>query len=267
MTSGVSSWLLKGALIYFGAPMLIPVPNIIIFQYNPESLTRSLTPWQPPSKRVFAEYDEKGNLKNESELKAYNEQLAKLSQPYDPTETFNLTLELDATDALEQPDSHPVAVATGVSDWLAAIEMLLYPPGDSLLGGLLGSVSGAVSFSAGGLSVGGGASPDTEQLSRKDAPIVLFFWGPGRIVPVRITTMSIEEQQFSPLLYPTRAKVTLGIRVLDLDDLVQVTGDPATGAAADLARACYKFTRAQKEVLATANLANGVESIISMLPI
>jgi hypothetical protein len=37
--------------------------------------------------------------------------------------------------------------------------------------------------------------------------------------------------------------------------------------AADLARACYKFTRGQKEVLATANLANAVESIIGMLPI
>lgn len=267
MTSGVSSWLLKGALIYFGAPMLVPVPNIIIFQYNPETMTRSLTPWQPPAKRVVAEYDEHGNLKNEGELKAYNETLAKLSQPYDPAETFSLTLELDATDALEQPELHPVAVATGIADRLAAIEMLLYPPGDSLLGGLLGSVSGAVSFSSSGLNVGGGASIDAEQLKRKDVPIVLFFWGPGRIVPVRITTMSIEEQQFSPLLYPTRAKVTLGLRVLDLDDLVQVTGDPATGATVELAKACYTFTRAQKEVLATANLANGVESIIGMLPI
>jgi hypothetical protein len=267
MGSSVSPWLLKGALIYFGAPMLIPVPNIIVFQYNPETMTRTLTPWQPPAKRVVAEYDEHGNLKNESELKAYNETLAKLSQPYDPAETFSLVLELDATDALEHPETHPVAVATGVADRLAAIEMLLYPPGDSLLGGLLGSVSGSVSFSAGGLSIGGSAGADSEQLQRKDAPIVLFFWGPGRIVPVRITTLSIEEQQYSPLLYPTRAKATIGLRVLDLDDLVQVTGDMATGAAADIARACYKFTRGQKEVLATANLANSVESIIGMLPI
>ena len=62
------------------------------------------------------------------------------------------------------------------------------------------------------------------------------------------------------------APATLGVRVLTIDDLVQVTGDPATGAAADLARACYKFTIAQKKVLATANLLNGVESIIGMLP-
>jgi len=265
-----SPFLLKGALIYFGAPMLIPVPNIIVFQYNPETMTRSLTPWQPPAKRVVPvvpEVDTSGNLKNESELKAYNETLAKLSQPYDPTETFSLVLELDATDALEHPETHPVAVATGVADRLAAIEMLLYPPGDSLLGGLLGSVSGSVSFSAGGLSVGASAGADLEQLKRKDAPIVLFFWGPGRIVPVRITSLSIEEQQFSPLLYPTRAKATIGIRVLNPHDLVTVSGDPASGAAVEIAKACYKFTRGQKEALALANLANAVESIVGMLPI
>jgi len=258
-----SPYLLKGALIYFGAPMLVPIPNIIVFQYNPETMTRSLIPWQPPSKRVVAEYDKNGNLANESELKAYGETLAKLSQPYDPTETFSLVLELDATDDLEQPEKHPIAVATGVASRLAAIEMLLYPPGDSLLGGLLGSVSGSVSFSAGGLSIG--ASAKSEQLKPKDAPIVLFFWGPGRIVPVRITTLSIEEQQFSPLLYPTRAKATIGVRVLDLDDLVQVTGDPATGATAKLACACYGFTRGQKEALAMANLVNTAESMAGML--
>lgn len=262
-----SPLLLKGALIYFGAPMLIPIPNIIVFQYNPETMTRSLTPWQPPAKHVVPEYDEQGKVKNESELKAYGEAMAKLSQPYDPAETFSLTLELDATDALAEPESHLVAMVSGIADRLAAIEMLMYPPGDSLLGGLLGTVGGSVSFSAGGLSIGGSAGADMEQLQRKDAPIVLFFWGPGRIVPVRITTLSIEEQQFSPLLYPIRAKATIGLRVLDLDDLVQVTGDPATGAAAELARACYKFTRGQKEVLATANLANALESIVGMLPI
>ena len=262
-----SPLLLKGALIYFGAPMLIPIPNIIVFQYNPETMTRSLTPWQPPAREVTASYEGEGSARrvatSTAELSA--QQRYALAQPYDPAETFSLTLELDATDALETPELHPIAVATGVADRLAAIEMLLYPPGDSLLGGLLGSVSGSVSFSAGGLSVGSSAL--VEQLERKDAPIVLFFWGPGRIVPVRITSLSIEEQQFSPLLYPTRAKATIGIRVLDLDDLVQVTGDPATGAAAELARACYKFTRGQKEVLATANLVNAVESIIGLLPI
>jgi hypothetical protein len=55
--------------------------------------------------------------------------------------------------------------------------------------------------------------------------------------------------------------------VLDLDDLVTVEGNPATGAAVDIAKGCYTFTRAQKEALALANLANSVESIVGMLPI
>ncbi len=253
---------LKGALIYFGAPMLIPIPNIIIFQYNPETMSRTLTPWQPPTREVSL--NEEGQIQRAD---LTNEQKLALSQPYDPQETFSLDLMLDASDALEKPETHPVAFISGVADRIAAIEMLMYPPGDSLLGGLLGTVSGSVSISAGGLEVGGSLTGLTEQLERKQVPIVLFFWGPGRIVPVRVTSLSIEEQQFSPILYPTRAKATIGLRVLDLNDLVRVSGDPASGAAVDIATACYKFTRGQKEVLATANLANSVESIINMLPI
>ncbi|MDB5947705.1 MAG: hypothetical protein JWQ33_2731 [Ramlibacter sp.] len=263
-----SPLLLKGALIHFGAPMLIPVPNIIVFQYNPETMTRSLTPWKPPEREMEAEFqqDVPGAIKLTRKGLSAKDTLA-LSQPFDPAETFSLVLELDATDALTEPLLHPVALVSGVADRLAAIEMLMYPPGDSLLGGLLGSVSASVSFSAGGLSIDASAGATAKSLKRTDAPIVLFFWGPGRIVPVRITSLSIEEQQYSPLLYPIRARATIGIRVLDLDDLLTVTGDPATGAARDIAAACYKFTRAQKEVLATANLLNGLESIVGMLPI
>lgn len=260
--------LLKGALIYFGAPMIIPIPNIIVFQYNPETMTRTLTPWEP-LKEIKEKWDEKREtLLNKTEFEAYQQQRQTLAQPYDPQETFSLVLELDAADALEHPESHPVAVLAGVADRLAAIEMLMYPPGDSLLGGLLGTVSGSVSFSASGAGFDFGADGSlTSHIQRKDAPVVLFFWGPGRIVPVRIKSLSIEEQQYSPLLYPLRAKATIGLRVLDLDDLVTVEGNPATGFAVDLAKGCYKFTRAQKEALALANLANSVESILGMLPI
>lgn len=255
--------LIKGALIYFGAPMLIPVPNIIIFQYNPEKLSRSLTPWTPPASHVRKETKD-DQVTNAAALSAYTDSQIVLSQPYDPLETFSIELEFDATDALEAPEMHPVAVVAGVADRLAAIEMLMYPPGDSLLGNLLGSVT--VSIGPDGIDEAGSADLEAA-LKRRDAPIVLFFWGPGRIVPVRIKSLTIEEQAFSPMLYPIRAKATIGMQVLTDDDLVQVTGDAATGAAAALARACYKFTRGQKTVLATANLANGVESIIGMLPI
>lgn len=254
--------LLKGALIYFGAPMLIPIPNIIFFQYNPDTMTRALNPWMPVEREAPTVNDD-GTVTPPAELT--NQQRYSLTQPFDPQETFSLVAEFDATDALEFPDSHPVAVVTGVAAQLSAIEMLMYPPGDSLLGGLLGSVSGSV---GGGLTTGfeiGGAAG--ANLERRQVPIVLFFWGPGRIVPVRITSLSIEEQQYSPTLYPLRAKATLAVKVLDIDDLVTVSGDPASGAAVDLAKACYSFTRGQKELLSLANLANSVESVMGMLPV
>lgn len=255
-----SPWLLKGALIQFSAPMLIPIPNIIIFQYNPETMTRTLVPWAPIEREVT--YDEETGKPTRAGVT--HEQRNQLSQPFDPQETFSLTLELDAADALEHPDLHPVARVAGVADRIAAMEMLCYPPGAGAIGGLL-NVSVNVSISGGGISAKIEAAADV--VERKEVPIVLFFWGPGRIVPVRITSFSVEEQQYSPLLYPIRAKVSIGLRVLDENDLVNVEGDTKKSAIVTLAKACYKLTQAQKEALATANLANSVESIIGLLPI
>src|SRR5205823_2234964 len=135
----------------------------------------------------------------------------------DPQESFNLVLELDAADALENPGSHPVAVISGVADRISALEMLMYPPGESALGGLL---SGSLSVSVGGSSFGASASASAQVVAQpKKVPIVLFFWGPGRIVPVRITTFSVDEQAYSPILYPLRAKVTVGLKVLDANTI------------------------------------------------
>ena len=83
---------------------------------------------------------------------------------------------------------------------------------------------------------------------------------------MRLTSFSVEEQQYSPLLYPLRAKVSLGLKVLSDDQLVDASGDPGNGAIVEIAKACYTFTRAQKEALALANLANSAESILGMLP-
>lgn len=248
--------LLKGALIQFSAPMLIPIPNLIIFQYNPETMTRQVVPWQPREKVTYED--------DEEAAKATAEFMNELAQPFDPQETFSLTLELDATDALEEPGSHPIAVIAGVADRISAMEMLCYPPGPSALGGLL-NVS--VNVSVGGASVGGGLSATADVVPKLKVPVVLFFWGPGRIVPVRITSFSVEEQQYSPLLYPIRAKISLGMTVLNENQLVNVAGDPGESAIIDFAKICYKFTQAQKEALALANLANSVESIIGMLPV
>ena len=259
-------FLVKGALVYYSGPMLVPVPNVIVFQYNPDSMTRSFTPWTAPPRVVDPQFEKDGKtLRNESELRAYGEQLAKVAQPYDPAETFTLTLELDAADLLEHPERNPTAVAVGVADRLAAIELLLYPPGDPVSGGLLGSTAQSLGSDSG---VAQKEVADLRaNLKSRDAPVVLFFWGPGRIVPVRIQSMTIEEEQYSASLFPVRAKVSLGLRVLDLDDLGQMSGDPAEKGKTTIASACYSYTLAQKRGLAVANLANGLASVAGMLPI
>ena len=229
--------LLKGALIQFSAPLLVPIPNIIVFQYNPESMSRTISPWKPSGTSETGKSDCAGDSS-----KAVNP----LAQPIDPCETVDLTLELDAADALEDPDNNRVAVIAGVADRIAALEMLLYPPGDTGLGGLINAISS---------SLGGGKVI----LPRTTVPVVLFYWGPGRIVPVRIETFSVEEQAYSPTLYPIRAKVTLGMKILD----AAAFGDDKS-AVVKLAKACYLYTRAQKEGLALARIAN--ETFMGRLP-
>lgn len=41
--------LLRGALIEYGTDLIGPIPNVVIFQFNPESLTRSLQIPQRPT--------------------------------------------------------------------------------------------------------------------------------------------------------------------------------------------------------------------------
>ena len=52
-----------------------------------------------------------------------------------------------------------------------------------------------------------------------EASLALFVWSKSRIVPVRVTDFSITEEAFDPALNPIRAKVSLGMRVLSVDDL------------------------------------------------
>ena len=250
MSSGFSRSpkLLKGALIEFSERFLGPVPNVIIFQYNPESMTRTLEVWNQGAG---------GDASGTSET-------VNTAQPFDPPETFTLALELDAADDLENPLAHPVAFVSGVASRIAAMEMLLYPQTDSLLGGMLGSITGSLgggtSIGGGGIGSGGGAADFT--VPRGTVPVVLFVWGPGRIVPVRLTTFSVEEQAYSPQLYPIRAKVSIGLKILTPKDFPNCKRK----LSEELAITAFKYTRKQKEILAATNIANNVDSILGMLP-
>ena len=52
-----------------------------------------------------------------------------------------------------------------------------------------------------------------------EMPLTLLVWGARRVVPVRVTEFSITEEAFDPQLNPVRAKVSLSLRVLSVDDL------------------------------------------------
>jgi len=227
---------MRGALIEFMPTVLIPLPNVIIFQYNPETITHTWT--QPASAGVVG---------NPLAVKGM------------PGESFSFTLVMDANDQIGE--GNPLAIASGIYSRLAALEMLLYPTGSGGLSGLLGSVTASVS--AAGASVGGSTPPSgpSATVPVSQVPTVLFIWGPGRIVPVRVTGLTINEKIYDTLLNPTHAEAQVSLSVLTPDELANVSGPLAS-----VADAAYAYSQGLRQALALANLANAVESIIGMIP-
>jgi hypothetical protein len=227
--------LLKGALVELSKGFLGPVPNIIVFQYNPETMTRTLNEYKP---------NEEQQKKTQTEGVPIESSTV---QPGDPIESFSLTLDLDATDGLEHPELNPLVVLSGVADRIAALEMLLYPV-EAKDRDTVASVEGSTMAAATGAE---------KRLPNLEVPVVLFIWGPGRIVPVRLDSFQVEEQAFSPLLYPIRARVTVGMKVVTFTD--------PQDKRKKLAAAVYKYTRKQKQILAASNLVSNAESILGRL--
>ena len=202
--------LLKGALVVFET--VAPVPtNLIVFQYNPDTMTRG--------------FQQLGGRAGQ-----HGAGMTEAMAP--PLQTFQMSVELDATDQLEQ--SNPLALASGIHPTLAALELLLYPASAALI---LNKV----------LSLAGSAI-----LTPARAPMVLLVWGPFRVVPVRVMTLSVNEQAFDQLLNPIRAQVTIGLRALTIPELQQA-GPPFDTLAL--------VNHIAKEVLARANVFNSVQHI------
>lgn len=240
---------LRGALIEFTEVFPIPVPNIILFQFNPETMTHSWTPAQTGG----------GGGAGASGASGGGAQTNPLAVRGAPGESFSFSLAMDAGDMIADGGAgEALATVSGVYTRLAALEMLLYPtapPG----GGLLGSVSSAISSAVGG----GGPPAPQRSVPASQLPTVLFVWGPGRILPVKVTSLSITEKLYDPiLLNPTHADATIGLQVLTPEELAYVDGPLGS-----LARTAYSFSQKLREGLAIANLANAVESVIGMLPI
>jgi len=155
-----------------------------------------------------------------------------------PEETINISVILDAADQLELPDSNPVIVALGLHPALAALELLLYPR------------SSETGLRKEALKTG------SCQVLPPDTQMILFVWGPSRVVPVLIESLSITEEAFDPMLNPIRARVELGMKVLTELHFREGT----------LGYIASTTTVARKEILGMLNLANSSEQIIGLLP-
>jgi hypothetical protein len=170
--------LLKGAIVSVGVTN--PVPAVIVFQYNPETLTRSLDPQMAGG--------EQGGRYEALRFKGA------------PVETISLDAFVDASDQLET-GAGP-AVSLGIYPQLSALEVLTYPPSALIIANTLLLAAGTI------------------EIIPTAAPLTLFIWGSKRILPVRLTSFSITEESFDVNLNPIRAKVSLGMRVLSYNDLL-----------------------------------------------
>ncbi len=167
----MTGFVLKGALVEFMPTFLpIPLPNVIVFQYNPEKMTHTWT--QPEAART-------GGPETSNPLAVRGM----------PGETFSFTIAIDAYDEIADGSAPAAALAaaSGIYSRLAALEMLLYPASKGQPG-LTGAVSAAVSS-----ALSGAGSGPARQVPQSVMPVTLFIWGPGRIVPVRVTGLTITE--------------------------------------------------------------------------
>jgi hypothetical protein len=179
--SPISPRLVKGGIVTMD-PYTSAVQSIIALQYNPDTLTRSLQIQAVPGGQDGVRVD-----------------ALRLRGP--AIETIKLEAELDATDQLEFPNQYPSAVQYGLHPQLAQLEMLVNPSVETLTADDNMANNGSL------------------EIIPLEQPLTLFVWSKSRVVPVRLTEFSITEEAFDPNLNPIRAKVSLGLRVLNVDDL------------------------------------------------
>jgi len=112
-------------------------------------------------------------------------------------------------------------------------------------------------------AVGGGSNGVQRSVPISVVPTVLFVWGPGRILPVRVTSLRITEKLYDPiLLVPTHAEADIGLRVLTQLEIDALDD----GLVKQLVQTAYSYMGTLRQGLALANLVNSASSIIGMMP-
>lgn len=164
--------LVKGALLEFSDAPLGVLPNVVLSQYNPGLLSHKLIQPATRSAATTAERERKETFRT----------------PFLPVESVSdLKIELDAADQMERGD--PITAVRGIAPAIDALETMMFPLGTSQLN--LASL----------LGVGGKGSV---KVPPQQLPLVLFVWGPWRLVPVNATSVSVVEVVFDPLMNPIR---------------------------------------------------------------
>lgn len=170
--------LIKGGIVLID-PGTSRIERIIMLQYNPDTLSRTL------------------------QVQSLEGEGAKRSQPLrltgPPVETLKVDAEIDATDQLQAADT--VTIQVGIQPQLAALETIIYPSSAQLIFNNSLANSGSM------------------EIASMETMLTLFIWNKNRILPVRITDFSVTEDAFDVNLNPIRAKVSLGMQVLNVNDV------------------------------------------------
>ena len=213
---------MRGALIEYGSDFMGPIPNVVIFQFNPETLTRTVQIPPRPASATARETTQAGEPSVEK-----------------------ITLKASFSAADEFGENKLLARLFGVGTRLAALEKMVYPSNE-----LLAAIGAA-------LGIGGDAGePGRQAIPRQKLPRILFIWGPYKILPVVLESMSITEQQYDFLLNPIQAEVSISMAVNAID----ICSDD------DVGKGALKYSNMAKDAQAMANLANTAEQIVELIP-
>lgn len=216
----------QGALIQLNPAIVGVIPIITLFQYNPETINRS---FQMAS--AGGGEDSEGLVSKDDES-------------FPPGESYSFKLELDATDDLEK--GRPLAETYGVADRIAVLERLIYAPPDAF---------SAVADSIVTLFADG----PLKRASKQVVPIVLLALGRRRVMPVRVSSLSVTETAHNPAMMPIHAEVDLSFDVIQPHELPKfVLGSPQPRVDVLMARAAYTLYRFQRDQLALAHIATVV---------
>jgi hypothetical protein len=220
--------LLRGALIEYGTSLIGPIPNVVIFQFNPESLSRTLQIPPRPTGATQRETTQAGE------------------------KTFEkITFKAHFSAANMLDEGKVLAELFGIGPQLAALEKMVLP--SSKIAGLIGAAIDAIGDALGG----GGNDAPAQPIPREKYPRILFIWGLTRVLPVTIDSMTISELEYDSILNPLRAEVDITLSVNAIDDCSDDV----------LAKGALEFSTIAKEAQAIANLANTAEQIVELIPL